>query len=56
MGYILYDNLAKFVVEVAPGFSVVICSINLSLKYCNFEWKQLKSGEKSSECDKLQLD
>jgi hypothetical protein len=44
IGYILCDNLATFMVEVAPRFSAVICSIDLSLK---LEWKQLKSGEKS---------
>jgi hypothetical protein len=32
------------VVEVAPRISAVICSINLSLKYCKLEWKQLKVG------------
>jgi hypothetical protein len=41
-----------FVVKFAPRFSTVICSINLGLKYRG----ELKSGEKTSECDKLQLD
>jgi hypothetical protein len=32
------------VVEVTPIFSAVICSINLSPKYCKLEWKQPKIG------------